>query len=324
LFTVSSFHSQKSDHLFIMDLTGKRVVLAKGGPGSERKVSLETAKGVAEALRSLNAEVVELDVSGPDFELPGDAVGVFNVIHGTFGEDGQIQRFLESRGIPYTGAGSASSELAFDKMRSKARFVECGVPTADYQILPLAGAKPEDVTIPVPLVMKPLREGSSVGVHIIKDAAGIAPAIADLRQYGGEALVEPFISGKELTVGILGDQVLPVVHIQPRDGFYDISNKYPWLTGQGGSDYFCPADLSPETTKAVQEAALAAHRALGVEVYSRVDVLLDEKDRPFVLEVNTIPGMTATSLLPKAARAAGIMYPALCARILELSLTTRR
>jgi D-alanine-D-alanine ligase len=307
-----------------MDLTGKRIVLAKGGPGSERKVSLETAKGVAEALRSLGAEVVELDIESTDFTVPEGGVAVFNVIHGTFGEDGQIQRILESRGIPYTGAGSASSELAFDKARSKKRFVECSVPTADYQIVPLATATAADVTIPVPLVMKPLREGSSVGVHIIKDAAGIAPAIEDLRKYGGEALVEPFISGKELTVGILGDQVLPVVHIQPRDGFYDISNKYPWLTGSGGSDYFCPADLSPNTTRAVQDAAMAAHRALGVEVYSRVDVLLDENDRPFVLEVNTIPGMTATSLLPKAARAAGIMYPALCARILELSLATPR
>jgi D-alanine-D-alanine ligase len=307
-----------------MDLTGKTIVLAKGGPGSERKVSLETAKGVAEALRSLDATVVELDIDGPDFEVPAGSLAVFNVIHGTFGEDGQIQRILEAKGVPYTGAGSTSSELAFDKERSKARFVECGVPTADYQILDLASAGPENVTIPVPLVMKPLREGSSVGVHIIKDAAGIAPAIEDLKKYGGVALVEPFISGKELTVGILGDQVLPVVHIQPRDGFYDISNKYPWLTGQGGSDYFCPADLSPETTKAVQDAAMAAHKALGVEVYSRVDVLLDGDDRPYVLEVNTIPGMTATSLLPKAARAAGIMYPALCARILELSLNTPR
>lgn len=307
-----------------MDLSGKRIVLAKGGPGSERKVSLETAKGVAEALSSLDADVVELDIEGTNFEVPSGCLAVFNVIHGTFGEDGQIQRILEAKGIPFTGAGSASSELAFDKMRSKARFVERGVPTAAYQILPLATATPADVKISVPLVMKPLREGSSVGVHIIKEASGIAPAIADLKQYGPEALVEPFISGKELTVGILGDQVLPVVHIQPRDGFYDISNKYPWLTGKGGSDYFCPADLSLETTRAVQEAALAAHRALGVEVYSRVDVLLDEKDQPFVLEVNTIPGMTATSLLPKAARAAGIMYPALCARILELSLNTPR
>jgi D-alanine-D-alanine ligase len=307
-----------------MQLQGMHIALAKGGPGSERDVSLATGKGVAEALASLGVTVTELDIKDADFTVPEGVAAVFNVIHGTFGEDGHLQRALEARGIPYTGAGSASSELAFDKARSKARFVECGVPTADYQLLPLATATPMDVTIPVPLVMKPLREGSSVGVHIIRDEAEIGPAIEDLKRFGGEALVEPFISGKELTVGILGEQVLPVVHIQPRDGFYDISNKYPWLTGKGGSDYFCPADLSAEVTLAVQEAALAAHHALGVEVYSRVDVLLDADEKPFVLEVNTIPGMTATSLLPKAARAAGIMYPALCARILELSLQTPR
>ncbi len=307
-----------------MDLAGKRIALALGGPGSERDISMATGKGVNEALTSLGAEIVELDVKDANFEVPAGVLAVFNVIHGTFGEDGQLQRILESRKIPYTGAGSASSELAFDKARSKARFVENKVPTAAYQLLPLANATPADVKIPIPLVMKPLREGSSVGVHIIKEEAKLAAAIEDLKKFGGEALVEPFISGKELTVGILGNQVLPVVHIQPRDGFYDISNKYPWLTGSGGSEYFCPADLSPAVTKAVQDAALAAHRALGVEVYSRVDVLLDEQENPYVLEVNTIPGMTATSLLPKAARAAGIMYPQLCARILDLSLNTRR
>jgi len=307
-----------------MDLDGKRIALAKGGPGSERDISLATARGVAEALASLGVEVIEVDVSGPDFTVPSNVIAVFNVIHGTFGEDGQVQRILEARGIPYTGAGSASSELAFDKARSKARFVERDVPTANYQLLPLATASAADVEIPLPLVMKPLREGSSVGVHIVRKQADLAEAIEDLKKFGGEALVEPFIDGKELTVGILGDQVLPVVHIQPRDGFYNIANKYPWLTGSGGSDYFCPADLGAETTKAVQDAAMAAHRSLGVEVYSRVDVLLDGEERPFVLEVNTIPGMTASSLLPKAARAAGIMYPALCARILELSLNTPR
>ena len=294
-----------------MELAGRRIALVMGGPGSERAISLATGKGVAEALTSLGAEVVELDIKDEDFTVPDGVLAVFNVIHGTFGEDGQLQRVLESRAIPYTGAGSASSELAFDKARSKARFVEHNVPTTAYQLLPLATAQPGDVTIPLPMVMKPLREGSSVGVHIIKDEAGIAAAIADLKRFGSEALVEPFISGKELTVGILGDQVLPIVHIQPRDGFYDMTNKYPWLTGKG-------------VTKAVQDAAMAAHRSLGVEVYSRVDVLLDAEDVPYVLEVNTIPGMTATSLLPKAARAAGIMYPALCARILELSLNTPR
>jgi D-alanine-D-alanine ligase len=307
-----------------MDLNGRRIALLKGGPGSERAVSLETAKGVALALKSLGAEVLEVDVTGPDFVVPEGVEAAFNVIHGTFGEDGTLQKDLELRGIPYTGAGAASSALAFDKARSKAAFVAHGVPTTEYQILALAGAAMGDVSIPLPMVMKPLCEGSSVGVHIIKDEAGVTAAIADLGKFGPTALVEPFISGKELTVGILGDQVLPVIHIQPRSGFYDIANKYPWMGGTGGSDYFCPADLSPETTARVQEAALAAHRSLGIEVYSRVDVLLDADEVPFVLEVNTIPGMTSTSLLPKAAAAVGIDYPTLCGRILELSLEVKR
>lgn len=307
-----------------MQLTGHKIALLKGGPGSERAVSLETAKGVALALDELGAGVIEVDVTGPDFVIPAGILAAFNVIHGTYGEDGGLQRELEARGVPYTGAGSASSALAFDKEKSKAAFVAAGVPTTEYQVLELAGAAAADVKIPLPIVMKPLREGSSVGVHIIRDERGIAAAIEDLGKFGGTALVEPFISGKELTVGILGDQVLPIVHIQPRTGFYDISNKYPWMTGEGGSDYFCPADLSPEKTAEVQAAAMAAHKALGVEVYSRVDVLLDQDGTPYVLEVNTIPGMTSTSLLPKAALAAGITYPALCARILELSLAVKR
>ena len=307
-----------------MPLSGRRIALLKGGPGSERAVSLETAKGVAVALRSLGAEVVEVDVTSADFAIPEKVEAAFNVIHGTFGEDGTLQKLLESRGVPYTGAGSVSSALAFDKARSKAAFVASKVPTTTYQILELSGAGPAQVTIPLPLVMKPLCEGSSVGVHIIREESGIAPAVAALAKFGSTALVEPFISGKELTVGIIGEQVLPIIHIQPRSGFYDIANKYPWMGGTGGSDYFCPADLSPETTALVQDAALAAHRSLGVEVYSRVDVLLDGDDVPFVLEVNTIPGMTSTSLLPKAAAAVGIDYPALCARILELSLQVTR
>ena len=307
-----------------MDLKGRRIALLKGGPGSERRVSLETAKGVVHALGSWGAVVSEVDVAGTDFEVPAGVEVCFNVIHGTFGEDGVLQGILENRGLAYTGAGSASSALAFDKARSKAAFVAAGVPTTVYQILTLAGAGIKDVRIPLPMVMKPLCEGSSVGVHIIRDEADVLAAIADLTEYGDTALVEPFIAGKELTVGILGDTVLPIVHIQPRSGFYDISNKYPWMGGTGGSDYFCPADLSAETTARVQVAALAAHRSLGVEVYSRVDVLLDAEEQPYVLEVNTIPGMTSTSLLPKAAAAAGISYPELCARILELSLQIKR
>ncbi len=305
-------------------LNHKKITVLMGGPGSERLISLASGQGVSEALRSLGADVTDVDVTGPDFEIPAETDVVMNVIHGTFGEDGQLQRLLEAKGVPYTGAGVASSELAFDKLPSKVRFVECGVPTPKYQIVKLP-AGPEAVTLPLPVCVKPPRQGSSVGVHLVHDASELAAALADCAQYDHEALVEELIIGKELTVGILGNEALPIIHIQPRSGFYDISNKYPWMNNsQGGSDYFCPADLSPATTVRVQSAALAAHRALGVEVYSRVDVLLDADENAYVLEVNTIPGMTSSSLLPKAAQAVGIGYPDLCARIIQLSLALNR
>ncbi len=305
-------------------LNHKKITLVMGGPGSERLVSLASGKGVSEALCSLGADVTEVDVTGPEFLIPEGTEVVFNVIHGTFGEDGQLQQILENKGVPYTGAGVVSSALAFDKLPSKVRFVTAGVPTPDYQIVKLP-AGPEAVTLPLPVCVKPPREGSSVGVHLVHEVSELAAALTDCAKFGSEALVEALIVGKELTVGILGDQALPVVHIKPRSGFYDISNKYPWMNdGKGGTDYVCPAELSPATTQRVQAAALAAHQALGVEVYSRVDVLLDEAENAYVLEVNTIPGMTSSSLLPKAARAIGIEYPELCARIIELSLALKR
>ena len=304
-------------------LQGKNITLVMGGPGSERLVSLASGKGVAEALRSLGANVTEVDVTEKQVSIPAGTDVVFNVIHGTYGEDGDLQEQLEALGVPYTGAGSVSSRLAFDKLPSKKRFVEKGVPTPEYQVVALP-ATPDQVTLKLPVCVKPPRQGSSVGVHLVHTQEELAKALEDCANYDSEALVESLIVGKELTVGILGDTALPVIHIQPRDGFYDINNKYPWMNNAGGTDYFCPADLSPETTQRVQAAALAAHQALGVEVYSRVDVLLDADENAFVLEVNTIPGMTSSSLLPKAARAVGIDYPELCARIIEISLSLKR
>lgn len=296
------------------------IAVLGGGPGNERAVSLKSAEGVAQALREAGARVTPVDVQGPDFALPDGIDVAFNVIHGTFGEDGSLQKILEARGVRYTGARAASSALAFDKILSKKAFLQHDVPTPPEEIISLsAGQRP---SFDLPLVLKPPREGSSVGVHIIKDQAALDAALADLPRFSDDVLVEKFITGRELTVGILDGEALPVVHINPRGGFYDMNNKYPWLGGGGGSDYICPADISEAATKAVQAAATQAHRALGVEVYSRVDVLLDEEDRPWVLEANTIPGMTETSLLPKAALAAGISYPELCARIVQLSLAT--
>ena len=293
-----------------------------GGPGSEREVSLASGKGVHAALESVGAEVVDVDVSGEEIEVPDGVELCFNVIHGTFGEDGTLQKILNRQRMPYTGAGAASSELAFDKVLSKKAFIENGVPTPAFEIIPTHDPGVE-LQLPLPVVIKPPREGSSVGVHIVKEASEIAAAVEDCAKYDVVALVEQFIAGKELTVGVLDGQAFPIVHICPQSGFFDMKNKYPWLANEGGTDYFCPADLSDEVTQAVQESAVAAHRSLGIEIYSRVDVLLSEEGQPYILEVNTIPGMTETSLLPKAARAAGIEYPQLCEQIAQLSMKIR-
>ena len=298
-------------------LTGKRIAVLMGGPGSEREVSFATARGVSKALRSLGADVTDVDVRGPDFDLPEDIDLAFLTIHGTFGEDGQLQRILEERGVPYTGEGVAGSETAFDKIRSKEKFREHSVSTPDWETI-AANAAP---TIAPPIVLKPPREGSTVGVHIIKSAGEIATAMNDLARFKQDILVEKFIPGRELTVGILGDLALPIIEIIPKGGFYDFTNKYPFLNPQagGGAQHVCPAALDPAQTKEVQQLALRAHRALGLEVYSRVDVMLTNEGSMFVLEANTIPGMTEASLLPEAAGVAGIGYAELCLRIIELS-----
>jgi D-alanine-D-alanine ligase len=215
-----------------------------------------------------------------------------------------------------------SSRIAFDKNLAKAAFVAAGVPTPRAEIIDVSDG-PRLPSFQAPFVVKPPREGSSVGVHIVRDQADATAAMADAAKYGNDILVEEFIDGVELTVAILNDRALPIVHIIPPEGVYDMASKYPWLSGAKGSQYICPADLDEETTRIVQQAALAAHRSLGVEIYSRVDVLLDACNRPFVLEANTIPGMTETSLLPKAAAATGIPFPDLCRMIAELSLALR-
>jgi D-alanine-D-alanine ligase len=303
-------------------LTSKKIAVLMGGPGSERQVSLASGNAVLKALRNLGLDAEPVDVTGTTLDLPPGTNLAFNVIHGTFGEDGRLQEILEKSGIPYTGAGVRSSRTAFDKNLAKAAFLAAGVPTPRAEIIDVS-AGPRLPSFHAPFVVKPPREGSSVGVHIVRDQANAPAAMADAAKYGNDILVEEFIEGKELTVGILNDRALPVVHIAPRDGFYDMANKYPWMSGGAGSDYYCPADLDEATTRLVQDAALAAHRSLGVEIYSRVDVLLDAHNRPFVLEANTIPGMTETSLLPKAASASGISFSELCRTIAELSLALR-
>ncbi len=304
-------------------LSGKKIAVLMGGPGSEREVSLASGKAVLKALLGLGLDAVAVDVTTTQIDLPEGTDLAFNVIHGTFGEDGQLQDALEKLGVPYTGAGSASSKLAFDKNLAKERFIAAGVPTPLSEIVDLSAGSMIPIYVEPPLVIKPPREGSSVGIQIVRSSEQLDAAMQKAAASYDEVLVESFIEGKELTVGILDGGALPIVHIAPPDGVYDMASKYPWLSGAQGSEYFCPADLDLETTMAVQAAAVAAHHSLGVEIYSRVDVLLDSQNRPFVLEANTIPGMTETSLLPKAAAATGISFPELCKTIAELSLKLR-
>jgi D-alanine-D-alanine ligase len=299
------------------DAIPKKIAVLMGGPGSEREVSLATGRGVAKALQSLGTEVVEVDVQNEQFEVPADVDFAFLTIHGTFGEDGQVQKILEQRGIAYTGDGVEASATAFDKIRSKEKFREHGVTTPHWEVVK-ADQRP---TIPLPIVVKPPRQGSTVGIVIVKDERELDSAMAEAAKYDHELLIEKFVPGRELTIGILGDQALPILEIIPKGGFYDFTNKYPFLNPKagGGAEHVCPAEIPEDQTRAIQELALRAYRSIGLRVYSRVDVLLPENGAATVLEVNTIPGMTEASLLPEAAAAAGINYVDLCARIIALS-----
>jgi D-alanine-D-alanine ligase len=305
----------------MITLTEKHIAVLKGGPGSERAVSLATAAGVAKALRSLGAIVTEIDVEDSNFLLPDDTEIAFIAIHGTFGEDGQLQQILEDRGIPYTGEGVDESRLAFDKIPAKQKFAEHGVTTPHWEIIRVG----QEPNLPLPYVIKAPRQGSTVGVYIVKEESQVAPALSKAAQYDNELLIEQFIPGRELTIGVLGELALPVLEIIPKSGFYDFNNKYPFLNpqGGGGAEHVCPAQIPGELAGKIQDLALLASQSLGLKVYSRVDVILSEQNEPFVLEINTIPGMTEASLLPEAAAAVGIPYPELCARIIELSLAAR-
>lgn len=298
--------------------TNLKVTLMLGGPSAEREVSLASGAAVGAALRQSGHEVVELDPRTDDWSLPDGTDVVFLALHGTYGEDGAVQRQLEELGVPYTGCDAAASAVAFDKAATKERLVAAGVPTPRSCVLPGdARGWPEGWQAPV--VLKPVRQGSSVGLEFVDDRADFDQAFASASRHGSAVLLEEFITGRETTVGILADRVLPVVEIRPRSGRYDYASKYT----RAASEYFCPAEFDPDTTRRTQAAGLAAFVAVGGRDYARVDVMVRPDGRPCVLEVNTLPGMTETSLLPKAAATAGIDFPTLCQRMLDLAMTRR-
>lgn len=294
------------------------IAVLKGGISTEREVSLRSGQAVASALRQRVASVVEIDIQSQDFTLPEDVDFAFIALHGAFGEDGGVQEVLENKGIAYSGAGVLESRKGFDKILSKECFVRAQVKTPTDEIL----RKPENTlrTLSVPVVIKPPCQGSSVGIEIVREEALLGQAIARGYSFCDELLVESFHQGRELTVGIIGTEILPVVEIKPKSGFYDYANKYT----KGASEYKVPARLTPEQEAIVKQEAWKAFHSLGENmVYGRTDIILDDQDNAWVLEVNTIPGMTETSLLPKSAEAVGISYTDLCIKIIEQSLIAR-
>jgi D-alanine-D-alanine ligase len=296
-----------------------RIGVLMGGISAEREVSLKTGQGVLKALLDTGHDAVGIDwTEGLDVHelLRAQRVGVvWNALHGTFGEDGCVQGLLECLKIPYTGSGVLASGLAMDKVQSKRIFDAAHIPTPPWRILgdDLEASQALAREQGYPLVVKPSCEGSSVGVTIVHAEEGLAAAIAHARKCHGQVLLEKYIPGREVNVGILDDQVLGTVEIRPHTEFYDYEAKYL----RNDTEYLLPAPLGAPVDRAVREAALSAHRAFGCAGYSRVDLRVDPAGRPFVLEVNTLPGMTGTSLLPKLARHAGLDYADLVVRILR-------
>jgi D-alanine-D-alanine ligase len=299
----------------------KRVAVLYGGISAERDVSLSSGKQVIIALRHAGFDVTPVLV-GPDLRAVLAALDpapdvVFNALHGRFGEDGTIQGVLDWLNIPYTHSGVRASALAMDKQAAKTVFAGAGLPVAAGSAIAIEVLEAAD-PMPLPYVIKPLNEGSSVGVEILRDGDNRRAEIARKWRFGPEAMVEEYIPGREITVGVMGDRALAVTEISADAGaFYDYESKY----AEGGSRHQIPAAIHPDTYARALDVAVAAHRALGCRGASRADFRLDETEdgpgRLVLLEVNTQPGLTPTSLLPEQAAYQGIGFPELCTWMVE-------
>jgi D-alanine-D-alanine ligase len=287
----------------------RHIGVLMGGPSAEREVSLRSGAAVSRGLRTAGYEVVEIVIEGETVPPLDGIDAVFIAMHGPFGEDGRVQGILRDRRVPYAGAGPEASALAMDKIATKQCLERQGIQTPAFEVR----TDPGPPGLALPVVVKPNAQGSSISVHRVAEPSEWDAALADALSCGDPVLVESFIEGAELTVGLVGDEVLPVIEIRAPEGNYSYHAKYT----PGTTEYLVPAPISEEQTRACQSLALATHRALGCEGMSRVDFRMTSDGDLYVLELNSIPGFTETSLLPKAAAAAGIDFPALCRRIIE-------
>lgn len=306
-----------------------RVALLMGGRSAEREVSLNTGAQVSAALTESGFSVVEIDTGDDDFiaDLARTECHVaFICLHGRFGEDGTVQGLCELLELPYVGSGVLASALAIDKVMSKTFYSCAGIPTPDYLVVTRGQVLDEAAIVAAvgeKCVVKPANEGSAIGVTIVHGRDELADAVALAFRYDHSVLIEEFVAGVEVTVGVIGNRdpiALPTIEIVPEHEFYDYDSKY--LPGM--SRHIIPARISPEMLAECERLAIAAHEALGCRGMSRSDLIVTEDGVAYLLETNTIPGMTPTSLLPDAARAAGIQFPELCRRLVELALEPRR
>ncbi len=301
----------------------RKIGVLCGGRSAEREISLLTGQAVYKALKEFGCPVVCID-AGADlpFRLKKERIDfAFIALHGPWGEDGTVQGMLEFMGIPYSGCGVLSSALAMNKMYTKRMLDAMKLPTAPW--LALESSAPGEQKellkklVPMlPLVVKPATQGSAIGVSVVKEAKGLSSALFSAFKLDSTVIVEKYVSGTEITVGVLGEKTLPVIEIVPDNAFYDFESKYQ----PGKSKHLIPPRLPAPVIKKVEILALEVFRALGCRAISRVDMIVDTKGRPWVLEVNTVPGMTETSLYPDAARAAGMSFTETILKVMEYSL----
>ena len=304
-----------------------RIGVLMAGPSSEKKISLKSGHAVLAALKKSGFAAVPVIIKTDGVEenihlLKFKKIDcAFIALHGRFGEDGGIQKILSSLKIPYTGSGVRASRLAMDKVASRKIFQKHGLKVPRYKVLSRDSCSGFDCAkLNLPLVVKPATHGSSIGLSIVGKLKDIPASIELAFRFDKKIIIEEYIKGRELTVGILGEKAMPVIEIVPKHAFFDYQAKYQ----KGLTRYVVPARLTLPITRRLKEAALAAHKLLGCFGCSRVDIILDERNRPFILEVNTIPGLTATSLLPKAAKKSGISFTGLCLKLIRLAYAKKQ
>ena len=296
-----------------------------GGYSSEREISLRSGQAVAEALSQEGYRVLPLDITTDDpvkiiQQIKSSPLDIaFIALHGRLGEDGVIQGILEKLEIPYTGSGVRASQMAFNKILTQKAFKDAGLPVPEHYCI--TDGKSLNFKIvwehikSTPMVVKAACEGSSIGVHIVRHPSEWESAFKNALSYGPQIIVEQFIKGREFTAGIFDRTPLPLVEIRPKTNFFSFSAKYQ----KGATQYICPAEIPEDLTRHIKEISLRAYDVLGCEGFARVDIRVDERGQPFILEVNTIPGFTGTSLFPKAAQEAGYSFVQVCEKLLSLA-----